>query len=49
MVWMVQTLCDNGLGGFSTLFLEKAGLFTVNSFDIIMPHFGLGAIGGFSS
>jgi hypothetical protein len=46
---MVQTLCDNGLGGFSTLFLEQAGLFTVNYFGFIMPRFDLGAIGVFSS
>jgi SP family general alpha glucoside:H+ symporter-like MFS transporter len=49
MVWMVQTLCGNGLGGFSTLFFEQAGLSTVYSFDFTMGQFGLGAIGVFFS
>ena len=45
MVWMSQTFCGSGLGGYSTQFYERAGLSTIYSFDFQMGQYALGALG----
>ena len=45
IVWMTQTLCGSGLGGYSTQFYEQAGLNDAYSFDFQMGQYALGAIG----
>ena len=45
MVWMTQTFCGAGLGGYSTQFFEQAGLSTLYAFDLAMAQYALGAVG----
>ena len=45
MVWMSQTFCGSGLGGYSTQFYERAGLSVIYAFNFQMGQYALGAIG----
>jgi len=49
MVWGIQTLCGSGLMGYSTYFLEQAGVPTTKSFDFTMGQYALGMAGTMSS
>jgi SP family general alpha glucoside:H+ symporter-like MFS transporter len=45
IVWLVQSVCGSTFMGYSTVFYEQAGLATVDSFDLSMAQYALGAIG----
>ena len=45
VVWLVQSICGSTFMGYSTVFYEQAGLATVDSFDLSMAQYALGAIG----
>jgi len=49
MVWGIQTLCGSGLMGYSTYFLEQAGVATDKAFDFTMGQYALGIAGTISS
>ena len=49
IVWLVQQVCGSTFMGYSTVFYEQAGLPTVDSFDLTMAQFALGAIGTMGS
>lgn len=49
MVWGIQTLCGSGLMGYSTYFLQQAGVPTTKSFDFTMGQYALGICGTVSS
>ncbi|KAL3418206.1 sugar porter family MFS transporter [Phlyctema vagabunda] len=45
MTWLVQTLCGSTFMGYSTYFYQQAGLPTVQSFNLSMAQYALGALG----
>jgi SP family general alpha glucoside:H+ symporter-like MFS transporter len=49
MVWMTQQFCGAPFMGFSTYFLEQAGLSTNVAFDMTIAQFSIGFIGTISS
>ena len=49
IVWLVQSVCGSTFMGYSTVFYEQAGLATVDSFDMSMGQYALGAIGTMGS
>jgi MFS transporter, SP family, general alpha glucoside:H+ symporter len=49
IVWLVQSICGSTFMGYSTVFYEQAGLPTVDSFDLSMAQYALGAIGTMGS
>ncbi|KAK6524678.1 hypothetical protein TWF281_011579 [Arthrobotrys megalospora] len=49
MVWGIQTLCGSGLMGYSTYFLQQAGLPVDQSFNFTMGQYALGICGTFLS
>ncbi|KAF3940664.1 hypothetical protein ABW19_dt0207061 [Dactylella cylindrospora] len=49
MVWGIQTLCGSGLMGYSTYFLQQAGVPVEKSFDFTMGQYALGICGTMSS
>ena len=49
IVWLVQSVCGSTFMGYSTTFYEQAGLPTVDSFDLSMAQYALGAIGTMGS
>ena len=49
IVWLVQSVCGSTFMGYSTVFYEQAGLATVDSFDLSMAQYALGAIGTMGS
>ncbi|GAA5821067.1 hypothetical protein JCM11251_001946 [Rhodosporidiobolus azoricus] len=48
-VWMIQNLCGSALMGYSTFFLEQAGLAKSNAFTMSIAQYALGALGTISS
>ncbi|GAA5901835.1 hypothetical protein JCM6882_008685 [Rhodosporidiobolus microsporus] len=48
-VWMIQNLCGSAFMGYSTFFLEQAGLATSNAFTMSVAQYALGALGTISS
>ncbi|GJN87875.1 hypothetical protein Rhopal_000830-T1 [Rhodotorula paludigena] len=44
-VWSVQNLCGAAFMGYSTFFLQQAGLPTESSFDLSIGQYGLGLAG----
>ncbi|KAK6540243.1 hypothetical protein TWF694_009058 [Orbilia ellipsospora] len=49
MVWGIQTMCGSGLMGYSTPFLQQAGVSVDKSFDFTMGQYALGICGTISS
>ena len=49
IVWLVQSVCGSTFMGYSTVFYEQAGLPIVDSFDLSMAQYALGAIGTMGS
>lgn len=49
IVWVVQSVCGSTFMGYSTVFYEQAGLPIVDSFDLSMAQYALGAIGTIGS
>ncbi|KAF3925204.1 hypothetical protein ABW20_dc0103463 [Dactylellina cionopaga] len=49
MVWGIQTMCGSGLMGYSTYFLQQAGVAVDKSFDFTMGQYALGICGTISS
>ncbi|WRT65342.1 uncharacterized protein IL334_002285 [Kwoniella shivajii] len=47
--WMIQNLCGSAFMGYSTFFLEQAGLATSYAFDLSIAQYALGACGTLSS
>ncbi|KAK6506276.1 hypothetical protein TWF506_011194 [Arthrobotrys conoides] len=45
VVWGIQTLCGSGLMGYSTYFLQQAGLPVEQSFNFTMGQYALGICG----
>ena len=45
LVWAVQNLSGCGFMGYSTYFFQQAGLDQIQSFNIAMGQFSLGAVG----
>jgi SP family general alpha glucoside:H+ symporter-like MFS transporter len=48
-IYCIQTLNGNPLRGYSTYFLEQAGLPTVQAFNLTVGGFALAIVGGFFS
>ncbi|KAK4686595.1 MFS transporter, SP family, general alpha glucoside:H+ symporter, partial [Tremellales sp. Uapishka_1] len=48
-VWAVQNLCGSAFMGYSTFFLEQAGLKTTYAFDLSIAQYALGMCGTVSS
>ncbi|BGP23453.1 hypothetical protein JCM10295v2_002349 [Rhodotorula toruloides] len=48
-VWMIQNLCGSAFMGYSTFFLEQAGLPVARAFDLSIGQYALGAVGTLSS
>ncbi|GAA6008278.1 hypothetical protein JCM10207_000064 [Rhodosporidiobolus poonsookiae] len=44
-VWMIQNLCGSAFMGYSTYFLEQAGLATSNAFNMSIAQYALGMVG----
>lgn len=49
VVWGIQTLCGSGLMGYSTYFLQQAGLPVEQSFNFTMGQYALGICGTLAS
>ncbi|WWC59866.1 uncharacterized protein I303_102428 [Kwoniella dejecticola CBS 10117] len=47
--WMIQNLCGSAFMGYSTFFLEQAGLATTNAFNLSIAQYALGICGTLSS
>ena len=45
IVWAIQNLSGSGFMGYSTYFFQQAGLDSVQSFNIAMGQYSIGAIG----
>lgn len=48
-VWAIQNLCGSAFMGYSTFFLEQAGLATSNAFNMSIAQYAIGALGTISS
>ncbi|KAG0657519.1 hypothetical protein C6P46_006488 [Rhodotorula mucilaginosa] len=48
-VWMIQNLCGSAFMGYSTFFLQQAGVPVSASFDLSIGQYGLGMFGTISS
>jgi SP family general alpha glucoside:H+ symporter-like MFS transporter len=48
-IYCIQTLNGNPLRGYSTYFLEQAGLPTVQAFNMTIAGFAVAIVGGFFS
>ncbi|GAA5864099.1 hypothetical protein JCM8547_005134 [Rhodosporidiobolus lusitaniae] len=48
-VWMIQNLCGSAFMGYSTFFLQRAGMATSNAFSMSIAQYALGALGTISS
>lgn len=49
MVWAIQNLSGNSFSGYSTYFLEQAGLDTSKSYDFALGQYGINMIGVFGA
>ncbi|KAH7377545.1 MFS transporter [Cadophora sp. MPI-SDFR-AT-0126] len=49
MVWAIQNLSGNSFSGYSTYFLQQAGLETSKAFDFSLGQYGINMIGVFGA
>ncbi|KAK0388330.1 hypothetical protein NLU13_4575 [Sarocladium strictum] len=49
VTWVIQTMCGSTFMGFSTFFLQAAGMDVSSSFSMSLVQYALGALGTFSS
>ncbi|KIW87688.1 uncharacterized protein Z519_11662 [Cladophialophora bantiana CBS 173.52] len=49
MVWAIQNLSGNSFSGYSTYFLEQAGLATSKSYDFALGQYGINMAGVFGA
>ncbi|TVY13978.1 Maltose permease MAL61 [Lachnellula arida] len=49
MVWAIQNLSGNSFSGYSTYFLEQAGLPTAKAYDFALGQYGINMIGVFGA
>ncbi|TVY41052.1 Maltose permease [Lachnellula occidentalis] len=49
MVWAIQNLSGNSFSGYSTYFLEQAGLATPKAYDFALGQYGINMIGVFGA
>ena len=49
MVWAIQNLSGNSFSGYSTYFLEQAGLPTSTSYDFALGQYGINMVGVFGA
>ncbi|CZT07846.1 probable MFS alpha-glucoside transporter [Rhynchosporium graminicola] len=49
MVWAIQNLSGNSFSGYSTYFLQQAGLETSKAFDFALGQYGINMIGVFGA
>ncbi|TVY29155.1 Maltose permease [Lachnellula hyalina] len=49
MVWAIQNLSGNSFSGYSTYFLEQAGLATPKAYDFALGQYGFNMIGVFGA
>jgi len=49
MVWAIQNLSGNSFSGYSTYFLERAGLPTATSYDFALGQYGINMAGVFGA
>jgi SP family general alpha glucoside:H+ symporter-like MFS transporter len=45
MVWAIQNLCGNSFSGYSTYFLQQAGLDTSTAYDFALGQYGINMAG----
>ena len=49
MVWAIQNLSGNSFSGYSTYFLEQAGLDTANAYNFALGQYGFNMVGVFGA
>jgi SP family general alpha glucoside:H+ symporter-like MFS transporter len=49
MVWAMQNLAGNSFTGYSTYFLEQAGLAPAKSYDFALGQYGINCAGVFGA
>lgn len=49
MVWAIQNLSGNSFSGYSTYFLEQAGLAPAKAYDFALGQYGINMAGVFGA